>query len=97
MPRTFAVDFLADTPYSLVLDRSVATIDVEQGALESPGGATDEQQTGKTGTHAPRGPARHLPAGEASAALLSNGPEPVGVFLKWAAVRHFGCGWCCNG
>lgn len=96
MRRTFAIDGLADTTYSLVLDRSVTTIDVEKRALEKPGGAADEHQAGKTGAHSPRGSARHASTREASAAaLLSNGPELVGVFLEWVAVRH-GVWWVMN-
>jgi hypothetical protein len=84
--RTFAIDLLADTLCSLVFDRSVTTIDVEQGALENPSGATDEEYTGKPGTKPSRGPARH--PSKAAAGPLSNGPHSVGVFVEGAAVRH---------
>ena len=89
--RTFSVNVLADTAYSPILDRSVATVDVEQGALEEPDAATDEEEAGKPGAHALRRAARR--EAPATATGICDGPEPVDVFVEWAAVRHVGWWW----
>jgi hypothetical protein len=86
--RTFGIDVFADTAYSPVLDRSVTTIDVEQGALEEQGAAADEDEPGNGGPETPGGAARKATA----TAGLRNGPGPVDVLLEWAAVRHGGWG-----
>ncbi len=70
----------------------MATVDVEQGALEEPDAATDEEEAGKPGAHALRraAPTREAPA---TATGICDGPEPVDVFVEWAAVRHVVWWW----
>ena len=93
--HTFGVDVLADTAYSPVLDRSVATIDVEQGVLEEHGAATEQEEPGKPGADAP-GRAAAASGREAATAGPRDGPDFVEVLLEWAAVRHV-VWWWCNG
>ena len=93
--RTFGVDVLADTGHSPVLDRSVTTVDVEDGALEKHGAAAEEHESGKTTAQTLGSAAGKAAAREAAAATAgpSRGPDLVGVFLKWAAIRHVDWWW----
>jgi hypothetical protein len=97
MSVTFAVDILADTAYSPVLDRSVTTIDVEQGVLEDKGAAAEQEETSKAAAETPRGAATGKPTAtrEASAtASPCSFSELICVLLEWVAVGHLV--WCCN-
>lgn len=90
--RTFGVDLLADTLHSLVLDRSVTTIDVEQGVLEEHGAAGEEDGGGDDGSGSlggtAAGKAARREASGREAAAAGRLAELPGVLLEWAAVRH---------
>lgn len=90
---TFRVDLLAHTTYSLVLDSSVTTIDVEERVAEDV--CTDAERN-----DAADQTFRRLATGETAAATsLGDFLHPVEGILHWV-VRHFGgCGCalgCCR-
>jgi hypothetical protein len=95
MSRTFSIDILADTTYSCILDRSMATIDVEQGTLKEQCAATQKSETKNASAEAARWPAAGE-SGTSREAYLATGSsglsDSVGVFLEWVAVRHVVCG-----
>lgn len=52
---TLVVDLLADTTYASVLDRSVTTIDVEEGVAEEPAAGQEGDSAGEGKAGAWRG------------------------------------------
>jgi len=65
--RTFAVNILADSAYSPVLDRSVTTLDVEKAAVEDEGSAAEKHQGGSSAAEAARAAAGHATESTAGA------------------------------
>lgn len=89
--HTFAVNLLAHTCCPPIFDRSVTTIDVEKGVLNSPDSTTKQKDATQSATHSRSGghAARETPA--RSTARSSDLLDPVQVVLHWVrSVVHLG-------
>lgn len=86
---TFVVDLLADTTYAPVLDRSVTTVDVEEGVAEEPAAG----QKGDSAGEGKGGACWGLATGETTSPLLGHGLQPLHVLLHGIPVRHGGRWW----
>lgn len=82
--RTFSVDLLAHAAYSLVLDCSVATIDVEERILYHEESTTEQKSAGQQGASA----GGRTTSREASPGLADRHSHPRHVLVH-RILRHF--------